>query len=224
MENTRSAADTSAWQIKDHLLAILPAGVLFGATVAMRLPQNPHLDVVARLGRVAILVALGCAISRTRFFAETPTSLNNLPTILREYIFLMGVVVFVVAMMAPSADEPRQPSDSIINEERMLVPEPRNTRCKPGTKQSWDIASSISHLDLLSNLGSLDLKFMPGPKSHYSDLSGSGESAVTLSSGLIRDPSKLMEIIQWVKAAAPPSFGRKGDSTSTENVLHEVSV
>ncbi|QPC75785.1 hypothetical protein HYE68_006537 [Fusarium pseudograminearum] len=246
MENTRSAADTSAWQIKDHLLAILPAGVLFGATVAMRLPQHPHLDVViisllamsglvtvlvhasafqqARLGRVAILVALGCAISRTRFFAETPTSLNDLPTILREYIFIMGVVVFVVAMMAPNADEPRQPSDSIVNEERMLVPEPRNTRCKPGTKQSWDLASSISHLDLLSNLGSLDLKFMPGPKSHYSDHSGSGESAVTLSSGLMRDPSKLMEIIQWVKAAAPPSFGRKGDSTSTESVLHEVSV
>jgi hypothetical protein len=46
MENTRLAVVTAVWQIIDHLLAILPTGTLFGATVAMRLPQYPYLDVV----------------------------------------------------------------------------------------------------------------------------------------------------------------------------------
>ncbi|KAL6920123.1 hypothetical protein FSST1_004149 [Fusarium sambucinum] len=222
MENARSTAVPAAQQIKDHFLAVLPAGTLFGATIAMRLPQYPYRDVVARLGRVAIFVALGCAISRSRFFTENPPSLNDLSIILRKYIFVMAVAVSVVAMMAPGIDKSRQLSDSIVSEEMILPPEPRNTRYKPSTKQSWDLASSRSHLDLLSNLGSLDLKFMSGPKSHYSDHSGSGESAVTLSSGLRRDPSKIMEIIQWATAAAPPTFGRKGDSTSTETVLHEI--
>ncbi|KAG8349930.1 hypothetical protein FVEN_g11876 [Fusarium venenatum] len=246
MENTRSTAVPAAQQIKYHFLAVLPAGTLFGATVAMRLPQYPYRDVVifsllamsglvsvlvhasafqqARLGRVAIFVALGCAISRSRFFTENPPSLNDLSIVLREYIFVMAVAVSVVAMMAPGIDKSRQLSDSIVGEEMILPPEPRNARYKPSTKQSWDLASSRSHLDLLSNLGSLDLKFMSGPKSHYSDHSGSGESAVTLSSGLRRDPSKIMEIIQWATAAAPPTFGRKGDSTSTETVLHEISA
>ncbi|RGP76623.1 hypothetical protein FSPOR_54 [Fusarium sporotrichioides] len=246
MENTRSTAVPAVRRIKDHLLAILPAGTLLGAAVAMRLPQDPYRDVVifsllavsglvsvlvhasafqqARLGRVAISVALGCAISRSPFFAENPPSLKDLSAVLLECIFLMAAAVPVVAMMAPSTDESRQLSDSIASEERILPPEPRSRRCRLSTKQSWDLASSISHLDLLSNRGSLDLKFMPGPKSHYSDHSSSGESAVTLSSGLRRDPSKIMEIIQWATVATPPTFGRKGDSTSTGTVLHELSA
>jgi len=70
----------------------------------------------------------------------------------------------------------------------------------------------------------MDLKFMSGPGSQYSNHSGSEESAITLSSGLMRDPGKAMEIIQWAAAAAPPAFGRKRDQTSTDPVIHEISA
>ena len=70
----------------------------------------------------------------------------------------------------------------------------------------------------------MDLKFMSGPGSQYSNRSGSEESAITLSSGIMRDPGKTMEIIQWVAAAAPPAFGRKGDQTSIDPVIQEISL
>lgn len=136
----------------------------------------------------------------------------------------MGMVTSAVAMMAPDAAQARQQSESTTEEEGTLQLEPRKTQRKPSTKQSWDLASTTSHLDILSSLGSLELKFMPGPKSQYSDHSGSDESAITLSSGLMRNPGKIMEIVQWATAATSPTIGRKGDLASTEPVLHEFSA
>ena len=146
--------------------------------------------------------------------------MNDLGTGLREYVFLIAMAASAVVIMVPATARARQLSDRITSEERVLPSEP----CNLSTSRLFDSISSVSHLDFLPNPGLMDLKFMSGPGSQYSKSSGSEESAITLSSGLMRDPGKTMEIIQWVAAATPPAFGRKGDQISTDLVIHEISA
>ncbi|KAF5669140.1 hypothetical protein FHETE_5072 [Fusarium heterosporum] len=214
-------------QIARHVVTILPGGTLFGAAVASGLPRHPHLDIVARLGTVAMVVALGCVISRSHCFTEYPKSLDELVTPLRDFSLIMAVVTSVVAMMMPHTGRTRQPSDGIAEEEGnllCLIADLRDTLRKSSSNRSWSLASSTSQFDLLSDRGSLDVKFMSGPRSHYSDLSCSKESAITLSSGFERDPSRITEIIQWAITAAPAAFGTRGDLTPTQTMMQQDSA
>lgn len=178
----------------------------------------------ARLGPVAIIIALGYIISRTRCFTEYPKSVDELVTGLRDYTLIMAVVISVVAMMMPDAVRTRHLSDGIAEEEDRLPSlsaEPQSALRKPMAKRSWDLSSTTSHLDLLSHIGSLDFKFMPGPNSHYSDHSSSKDSGITLSSGSERDLSRIVDIIQWATATAPTTSGTKGDTISTQTTVSQ---
>ncbi|KAF5023160.1 hypothetical protein F66182_4793 [Fusarium sp. NRRL 66182] len=222
----------AAWQTVRYVVTIMPAGTLLGAGVALRLPRHTHLDVViilllavsgitsilvhassfqeARLGRFAIVVALGCIFSRFHCLTESPTPVAELITGLRDYALIMAVVSSVVAMIMPGEPRRRQQSETIAGEEG----KPRDTFCKPSAKRSLDVASSTSYPDFLSDVGSLDFKYMTGPKSHYSEYSCSEDSVLTLSSGLVRDPSLIPDIVHWAKTGAPAAFGGKGDSST----------
>ncbi|KAF4962534.1 hypothetical protein FSARC_9401 [Fusarium sarcochroum] len=137
----------------------------------------------------------------------------------------MAVVTSVVAMIMPGAARRRHQSDGIAEEENLpsSSPKPRNILFKPSAKRSWDLASSTSHLDFLSDIGSLDFKYMSGPKSNYSDHSCSEESVLSLSSGLKRDSGWITDIVHWAATAAPTAFGRR-DSTSIETVSEQDSA
>ncbi|KAM0248062.1 hypothetical protein ACHAP5_003643 [Fusarium lateritium] len=139
----------------------------------------------------------------------------------------MAVVISVVAMMMPDRGRTGQPSDGIAEEEHhlpSLSAEKRDSLRKPKAKRSWDLSSTTSHLDLLSHVGSLDFKFMPGPNSHYSDHSSSKDSVITLSSGSERDLSRIMDIIQWATATATTTSGTKGDTISTQATVPQESA
>ncbi|KAF4448596.1 hypothetical protein F53441_8015 [Fusarium austroafricanum] len=246
MERMPNATSNSICQIVRHVVTILPVGTLLGAGVALELPRDPHLDIViilllavsamisclvhasafqqARLGPVAIIVALSCIISRSHCFTKYPKSMDELLTGFRDYALIMAVATSVVAMILPGTARTRQESDGIPEEEEYLTSlgtESRKTLRKLSARLSWDLASTASHLDLLSNIGSLDFKFMPGPESHGSDYSSGEDSAITLSSGLKRDPSRILDIIEWATAAAPTTFETKGGSVSTQTVLQQ---
>ncbi|KAJ4272306.1 hypothetical protein NW762_001018 [Fusarium torreyae] len=126
----------------------------------------------------------------------------------------MAVVTSVVAMTMQGAARRRHQSDGIAEEENLPSPspKPRNT-----------LASSTSHLDFLSDNGSLDFKHMSGPKSNYSGHSCSEESMLSLSSGLKRDPGWIMDIVQWAATATPAAFGKR-DSTSIDTVSEQDSA
>ncbi|RBR07645.1 uncharacterized protein FIESC28_10544 [Fusarium coffeatum] len=242
MESIHPTVGTGSRQIVYHVLFTLTGGMLLGAAVALKLPRSFHLDAVifsllavfglvsvlmnasafqrARFDLVAVFLALGFIISGPCYLTVYPPSLNDLGTGLREYIFLIAMAASAVVIMVPATARARQLSDRITSEEGALPSEP----CNSSTSRLLDSISSVSHLDFLPNPGLMDLKFMSGPGSQYSNHSGSEESAITLSSGLMRDPGKTMEIIQWVAAAAPPAFGRKGDQTSTDPVIQDISL
>ncbi|KAH7257384.1 hypothetical protein BKA59DRAFT_106791 [Fusarium tricinctum] len=249
MELMLDRIHSGIWQVVSHVVSILPVGTLFGAAVALGLPRHPHVDVViflllavsgstsilvhasafkqARLGPVAMIIALGYIISRTRCFTEYPKSVDELVTGLRDYALIMAVVISVVAMMMPGTVRTRQLSGGIAEEEDhlpSLSAEPRSALRKPMAKRSWDLSSTTSHLDLLSHVGSLDFKFMPGPNSHYSDHSSSKDSVITLSSGSERDLGRIMDIIQWATATAPTTPGTKGDTISTQTSVPQGSA
>ncbi|KAF5646317.1 uncharacterized protein FTJAE_2145 [Fusarium tjaetaba] len=193
-------AGSFIWRIVRHVAIILPAGTLLGAGVALGLPPHPHLDAAARLGPIAALVALGCIISQSHCFTQSPKSRIAILVGLRDYILKMAVVTSVIAMRLTAMPRNRQETADIIEEGEHISPngiERYKSLRNLSTKLSWDLASTASHVGLLSNIGSLDFKFMSGPKSHDSDCSTGKDSDITLSSDMQGEPTRNMDIIEW---------------------------
>ncbi|KAF5617165.1 hypothetical protein F52700_12678 [Fusarium sp. NRRL 52700] len=221
-------AGSFIWRIIRHVAIILPAGTLLGAGVALGLPPHPHLDAAARLGTIAGLVALGCIISQSYCFTHSPKSRMEIMVGLRDYILKMAVVTSVIAMTLTAMPRNRQETTVTIEEGEHNSPMGIE-RCASlrnlSTKLSWDLASTASHADLLSNIGSLDFKFMSGPKSHDSDCSSGKDSDITLSSDMQGEPTRNMDIIEWTTATSPAIGSAtpeiKGSPFSTQTVLQK---
>ncbi|KAF5563065.1 hypothetical protein FNAPI_2864 [Fusarium napiforme] len=215
-------AGSFIWRIVRHVVIILPAGTLLGAGVALGLPPHPHLDAAifsllavsavvsfllhgpafqqARLGPIAGLVALSCIISQSHCFTQSPKSRTAILVGLRDYILKMAVVTSVIAMRLTAMPRNRQETADTIEEGEHISPngiERYKSLRNLSTKLSWDLASTASHVGLLSNIGSLDFKFMSGPKSHDSDCSTGKDSDITLSSDMQGEPTRNMDIIEW---------------------------
>ncbi|KAI1010172.1 hypothetical protein LB504_012387 [Fusarium proliferatum] len=241
-------AGSFIWRIVRHAAIILPAGTLLGAGVALGLPPHPHLDAAifsllvvsavvsfllhgpafqqARLGTIAGLVALSCIISQSHCFTQPPKSRIEIMVGLRDYILKMAVVTSVIAMRLTAMPRNRQETAEItlIEEGEHISPKGigrykslRNL----STKLSWDLASTASHAGLLSNIGSLDFKFMSGPKSHDSDCSSGKDSDITLSSDMQGEPTRNMDIIEWTTAIGSATLEAKGGPFSTRTVLQK---
>ncbi|KAL5617133.1 hypothetical protein FocTR4_00001592 [Fusarium oxysporum f. sp. cubense] len=248
MDSMPNIAGSFIWRIVRHVAIILPAGTLLGTGVALGLPPHPHLDAAiflllavsamvsfllhapafqqARLGTVAGLVALSCIISQSHCFMQSPKSRHEIMAGLRDYILKMAIITSVIAMRLTAMPRNRQETAGIIEEGEHISPMGIE-RCKSlrnlSTKLSWDLASTASHTGLLSNIGSLDFKFMSGPKSHDSDCSSGKDSDITLSSDMQGEPTRNMDIIEWTTATSPAigsvTLETKGDSFSTQTVL-----
>jgi hypothetical protein len=143
----------------------------------------------------------------------------------RDYTLKMAIITSVIAMRLTAMPRNRQETGGITEEGEYIPPngvEPRKSLRKLSSKLSWDLASTASQLDLLSNIGSLNFKFMPGPKSHDSDCSSGKDSDISLSSDMKGEPTRIMDIIDWATATSPATgsstLKTKGDSFSTQTV------
>ncbi|KAG5750879.1 hypothetical protein H9Q72_002878 [Fusarium xylarioides] len=224
MDNMPNIAGISIWLIVRHVAIILPAGTLLGAGVALGLPPHPHLDAAARLGTIAGLVALSCIISQSHCFTQSPKSRIEIMVGLRDYILKMAVVTSVIAMRLTAMPRNRQETARIIEEGEHISPkgvERYKSLRNLSTKLSWDLASTASHAGLLSNIGSLDFKFMSGPKSHGSDCSSGKDSDITLSSDMQGEPTRNLNIIEWTTAIGSATLETKGGPFSTQTVLQK---
>ncbi|KAF5686856.1 hypothetical protein FCIRC_2660 [Fusarium circinatum] len=238
------------WRIVRHVAIILPAGTLLGAGVALGLPLHPHLDAAiflllavsavvsfllhgpafqqARLGTIAGLVALSCIISRSHCFTQTPMSRIEIMVGLRDYILKMAVVTSVIAMRLTAMPRNRQETAGTMEEGEHISPmgiERYKSLRNLSTRLSWDLASTVSHVGLLSNIGSLDFKFMSGPKSHDSDCSSGKDSDITLSSDMQGEPTRNMDIMEWTTATSPATGSATletiADPYSTQTILQK---
>ncbi|KAF5237492.1 hypothetical protein FANTH_10779 [Fusarium anthophilum] len=238
------------WRIARHVAIILPAGTLLGAGVALGLPPHPHLDAAiflllavsavvsfllhgpafqqARLGTIAGLVALSCIISRSHCFTQSPMSRIEIMVGFRDYILKMAVVTSVIAMRLTAMPRNRQETAGTMEEGEHISPmgiEGYKSLRNLSTRLSWDLASTVSHVGLLSNIGSLDFKFMSGPKSHDSDCSSGKDSDITLSSDMQSEPTRNMDIMEWTTATSPAigsaTLETIADPYSTQTILQK---
>lgn len=145
---------------------------------------------------------------------------------LRDYILKMAVVTSVIAMRLTAMPRNRQETAviTLIEEGEHISPkgiERYKSLRNLSTKLSWDLASTASHAGLLSNIGSLDFKFMSGPKSHDSDCSSGKDSDITLPSDMQGEPTRNMDIIEWTTATGSATLEAKGGPFSTQTVLQK---
>ncbi|EWG38076.1 hypothetical protein FVEG_14834 [Fusarium verticillioides 7600] len=242
-------AGSFIWRIVRHVAIILPAGTLLGAGVALGLPPHPHLDAAifsllavsavvsfllhgpafqqARLGTIAGLVALSCIISQSHCFTQSPKPRTEILVGLRDYILKMAVVTSVIAMRLTAMPRNRQETADIIEEGEHISPngiERYRSLRNLSTKLSWDLASTASHAGLLSSIGSLDFKFMSGPKSHDSDCSTGKDSDITLSSDMQGEPTRTIDIIEWTTAIGSATHETKGPLLNADSTAEGYGV
>ncbi|KAM5361600.1 hypothetical protein ACJZ2D_012994 [Fusarium nematophilum] len=251
MMSTFEGIVDSLWRGARHVAAILPAGTLLGAGVALRLPRHNQLDAViillltvsgaisalayrhafqeARLGRIAGGVALGCIAPRLPCLNKALSPVDEFISCLRDYAIFMAVVIFVVAMIMPNTARRKQYSDGIAVENTNPLASYLKSQLDSSERVSsrtWDLSSCASTLSRLSDIGSLRFKHMSRSPSVHSGYSSSEESALTLSSGLKHDPALAMEVAPWATIVNRLIYGAgeddEDDSVQSEPAFEQV--
>ncbi|EEU48385.1 uncharacterized protein NECHADRAFT_74482 [Fusarium vanettenii 77-13-4] len=201
----------SLWDTLQHLSVILPAGILWGAAIALSLPRHNDLSAVVRLGRVAPAVVFAFIASRSPPLLKSLSLVDESISFIQFCALCVIIITSAVAMRRQNAIPQPQQTEGIANEEmNSLTP---GVRSQPGTPE----LSVNGLLETKSDLDSLLFEHMEGPKSQSPGSASSEVSALAPDSRV--DPARIFEIIGWVKTVGEASSGQEGEATTRPQVL-----